>query len=97
MGLVSRLSLASHLDWPIPRLTQGPSWWRTHLSVKMDFSVRASERLAGHIVSSLLLLAPPEFWLVELHSLSGPPTVRQLRQAVIIIPGQGGQFWSTVP
>lgn len=33
MGLVSRLSVANPL-------TQGPSWWRTHHSAKMDSSKR---------------------------------------------------------
>ena len=61
MGLVSRLSVANHLAWPIFRLTQGPLWWRVHLSAKMDSSGRVSGRLAGHIISSLLLSAPPEF------------------------------------
>ena len=58
MGLVSGLSLASHLTWPIFGLTQGPCWWLVHLSAKMDFGVRVSGRLA---ISSLLFLAPPEF------------------------------------
>jgi len=38
---------------------------------------------------SFLLAAPP--------SLLGPPVVRQLRQVVIIVPGQGGWFRSTTP
>ena len=61
MRLVSRLSLASNLAWPISGLTQGPSRWHLHLSATMDSSVRVSGRLAGHIISSLLLSAPPEF------------------------------------
>lgn len=32
MGLVSELSLASHLAWPVFDLTQGPSWWFESLS-----------------------------------------------------------------
>ena len=51
----------NHLAWAIFGLTQGPSWWLTHLSAKMDSSMKDSGRLVGHIVSSLLLLAPPEF------------------------------------
>ena len=47
MGLVSRLSLASHLAWPMFCLTQ-PPWWHAHLSVKMDSSEKDSGRLVGH-------------------------------------------------
>ena len=77
MRLVSGLSLANHRAWPISGLIQGPSRWCTHLSAKMDSNVRASGRLAGHIIFSLILLAPPYFsWLdfeAALQSLSGPP------------------------
>ena len=79
MRLVSGLSLASHRACPIFGLIQGPSQWHTHLPAKMDSNVRASGRLAGHIIFSLILLAPPYFsWLdfeAALHSLSGPPVV----------------------
>ena len=44
-GLVSGLSLATHLAWPIFGLTQGPSWWQMHLSAKIDFSAKDSGRL----------------------------------------------------
>ena len=37
MGLVSGFSLANHS-------TQGPSWWRTHCSAKMDASKKDSGR-----------------------------------------------------
>ena len=47
MGLVSRLSLASHLAWPMFCLTQ-PPWWHAHFSVKMDSSEKDSGRLVGH-------------------------------------------------
>lgn len=46
-----------------------------------------------------VLASPPSFWILPnspskfsagaLHSLSRPPTVRQLLQAVLIMPGQG--------
>ena len=79
MRLVSGLSQANHCAWPIFGVIQGPSQWCTHLSAKMDSNVRASGRLAGHSISSLILLAPPYFsWLnieVAPHSLSGPPVV----------------------
>ena len=58
------MGLVSDCLWPII-LTQGPSWRRTHLSAKMDSRVRLSGRLAGHIISFLLLLAPPEFFWVS--------------------------------
>ena len=64
LGFVSRLSLAHHLPWPVFGLTQGPFWWCAHLSAKMDSSVRVSGRLAGRIIS-LLLLAPPGFFWVS--------------------------------
>ena len=56
MGLVSRFSLANHL-------TQGPSWWHTHCSAKMDSSEEDSGRLAGHMDwHFLFLLHFPEFF-----------------------------------
>lgn len=62
-----------------------PSWWCSYLSAKRDSSARDSGRL---VVSSWLLLkAAP--W-----SLSGPPVVRLLRQAAIIMPGSFSQ-WSS--
>ena len=42
---------------PIFGLTQGPSWWCTHLSAKMDSSVRVSGRLGQDILSP-----PSSFW-----------------------------------
>ena len=97
MGLVSGLSLASHLAWPILGLAQGPSWWRPHLSAKMEATAKDS----GRLVVSFLLLAPLKFsWLVfraARSSLSGLPVVRQLLQETIIMRGQGGWFLSTVP
>ena len=52
MGLVSRLSLASH--FLIQSLTQGPFWWCTHLSAKMNSGAKDSGRLVGHMDWSLL-------------------------------------------
>ena len=80
-------------------LTQGPSWWREHLSAKTESSVRVSGRLAGHIMGwhLLPLLGPSQIILAALCSLLGPPVVKQLMQAVLILPGEGGQFWSMVP
>ena len=39
IGLVSGLALANHLSWPVFALTQGSSWWLTHLIAKMDSSI----------------------------------------------------------
>ena len=54
MGLVSWFSLGIIL-------TQGPSWWCTHCSAKLDSSKDDSGRLVGHVVSpfdlSQILLA----------------------------------------
>ena len=58
MGLVSGLSLANHLAWPIFGLTQGPSWWRAHLSPKMDSSRKDSGRLVVSSLSWPLLNSP---------------------------------------
>ena len=55
MGLVSRLSLANHLAWPIFGLTQGPSLWPARLSAKMDSSAEESGRLTGHTMGWCLL------------------------------------------
>lgn len=62
MGLVSMLSLASHLAQPILGLVQGPSWWCPHLSAKMDSSTKDP----GKLVISSLLLAPSQVLLVSL-------------------------------
>ena len=68
MGLVSGLSLASYLAWPIFGLTQGPSWWHVHLSAKMDSSEEDSGKLVGHMDWRLL---PPfvasQILLVSFH------------------------------
>ena len=63
MGLVSGLSL------PII-LTQSPSWWRTHRSVKMD----ASERDSGKWTDTrcLLLTLLELFWLVVAYQFCIP-------------------------
>lgn len=76
----SGLSLASHPAWPM--------FGVTHLSAKVDSPAGD----CGRVVISSLLLAPPKSWLVfraASCSLLGPPIVRQLTQAVVIVPGQG--------
>ena len=92
MGLVSWFSLASHLAWPIFGLTQGPSWWYTHLSAKLDSSVRVSGRPVGCMVSSFLFVPSQILPVRNTTFLIRPPLARQLRQVVIIMPGQGRQF-----
>ena len=98
--LVSRLSVASHLALPKFDLTQGPSWGRMPLSVRVGSSTRVSGRLAGHIMGyCLLALSGPSQILPigfvggssVLCSLLGPHVARHLIQA----PSR--QFWSTVP
>ena len=61
MGLVSGLSLASHLACARVWSDSGSFLVAVHPSAKMDPSVRAAGRLTGRIISSLLLLAPPKF------------------------------------
>ena len=103
--LISRLSLASHLAWPICGLTQGPSWWGSYLSPKMDSSKKSPGILAGQYCGGA---SPPSFWPLQnfphvrfwgaaLCSWLGPPVVRQLMQAVIIMPDQDMWFWSMIP
>lgn len=60
--------------------------------------------LIRHIMGGCFLPLPPtqptslcKFSLEAPCSLSGPPTVRQLMQVDIILPGQGRQFWLMVP
>ena len=64
MGLVSMLSLANHLAWPIGGLAQSSSLWQAHLSTKMDSSTKDPRKL----VLSLFLWGPPKTsWLVLGH------------------------------
>lgn len=72
MGLVSGLSLASHLAHQRCLVTQGPSWWCARDSANVDSNVRASGKLAGCFVSPLRLLALPEF--LQVCSLASPPS-----------------------
>ena len=64
--------------WPVI-LTQGPFWWCTHHSAKMDSSEKDSGRLVGQMGWSLLspfdLSRILSFGgsLLVLHSLPGPP------------------------
>ena len=82
--------------WPIILLVapmwsdSGPSWWRKHLSAKVNSSVRVSGRLAGHIMGSCLLspFGPSRIL---------PPFVRQLMQAVIWCLAKADNFLSMVP
>ena len=64
------------------------------------------ERASGRLGQDICLLPPPfgpsrilpvRFQRQHCVLLSGPPVARQLRQVIIILPGQGGQFWSMVP
>ena len=57
MGLVSALSLASHLSWPIFGLTQGLGGAR--VSARMDSSTKDSERI-GRVCYGLA--SPASFW-----------------------------------
>ena len=59
MGLVSGLSLANRLAWPIFGLTFGPFWRCAHLSAKVDSSAKDSGRLVGQNYG---LVSPPSFW-----------------------------------
>lgn len=105
-GLWSQVSFQV-VSWPISLLglylvTQSPSWWCLCLSAKMDSSRRVSGRLGQDASSPPLSFcplpnSPSQFSVAAPRSLSGLPDVRQLLQTVIIMPGHGGQFRSTVP
>ena len=90
MGLVSGLSLASHL-------TQSPSWWCMPCSAKMGAREKDSGRWSD--MWCPLLTFPELFRLVGGGllvpcPLPGPPVLKQLRQMVTMVPGQGGRFQS---
>ena len=100
MGLVSGLSLANHLAWPV----FGLIWSflvHEHLSSKMDSSVKDSGRLAGHIMGWRLrpLVAPPESSRLV---FGGGSTMFLIGSSCCETaqaggPGQSGWFPSTVP
>ena len=92
MGLLFWFSLAGHLAGPIFGLTQGPPWLCTHLSAQLDSSVRVSGRLVGCMVSSLLFVPSQILPVRNSTFFIRLPVARQLRQVVIIMPGQGRQF-----
>ena len=75
------MGLVSGFRWPII-LTQGPSWWHTHRSTKMDFSKNDSGRSLGHTDWHLLSpfdlsqILPVGGSLLVLRSLPRPPVVR---------------------
>ena len=90
MGLVSRLSLANHSD-------SGSS-----LVVPTSLSQDGFQREGFWEVGRIYWLLPSPFgpsWTLSCYflevvppSLPGPPIVRQLRQGIIIMPGQSGQL-----
>ena len=89
MGLISRLSLASHSD--------SESFLVVHTLFSQDWCQQEGFwEVVGHVVSpfdlSWTLLVGGGF-LVPC-SLPGPPVVKQLMQMVTIVPGQGGRFQS---
>ena len=63
MGFISRLPLACSYIW----YDHGPSWWYTHLSAKVDSNMRASWRLARHIMGLHFL---PPFGPSQIQSVS---------------------------
>ena len=66
-GVLSGLSLAGHLAWPVFSLTPGPCWWCAHLSAKMNFGSKDSGKLAGHIVGWCLLPPFGPSWVFPFH------------------------------
>lgn len=120
MGLVARLSLASHLAHQIRLVTQGlpdgarvtrpmsiAVWgllggWLDILSPPSSFwpCLNSSGFVRWHLLPPIIRFYPEFCPLVFRGSsvfLIGPSAVRQFRQAVIIMPGQGRWFPSLVP
>ena len=102
MGLVSWWSLASHLVWPIFSLTQGPSWWHSHLSAKMDSHKKDARRLVEHIMGWCLLpsWAPPRFSQLVFDSrsvfLTREGNGNPLWYSCLENPMDGGAWWAAV-
>ena len=63
IGVLSGLSLAGHLAWPVFSLTPGPCWWCAHLSAKMNFGSKDSGKLAGHTGGWCLLPPFSHSWI----------------------------------
>ena len=64
VGLVSRLSVASHLTLPIFDLTQGPSWG--HMPLLVRIGLGGWQNILWAIFSSFFLAPPKSFQLVLL-------------------------------
>ena len=89
MGLVSRLSLASHSD--------SESFLVVHALFSQDGCQRGGFwEVVGHVVSpfdlSRTLLVGGG--LLVPCSVPEPPVIKQLMQMVTVVPGQRGQFQS---
>ena len=83
-------------------MTQGHSWWHVHRSAKVDSSKKDSGRLVGLIdwllsAFDLSAILPIGSSLLVLHSLPGPPIVRELMRVSMISSGQGMWFLSVLP
>ena len=88
MGLVYRLSLASHSD--------SESFLVVHTLFSQEGCQRRFWKVVGHVVSPFDLseTLPVGGVFLVLHSLSGSPVIKQLMQIVTMVPGQGGRFQS---
>ena len=89
MELVSGLSLASHSD--------SESFLVVHALFRQDGGQREGFwEVVGQVVSpfDLSQTLPVGEGLLVSCSLSEPPVVKQLRQMVTMVPGQGGRFQS---
>ena len=89
MGLVSGLSLANHSD--------SESFLVVHALFSQDGCQREGFwEVVGHVVSPFDLSPtfPVGGGLLVPCSLPGSPLLKQLRQMVTMVPGQGGRFQS---
>ena len=92
MGLISGLSLASHLAQPIIGLAQGRFWWHVCLSANMDS--RANGCLLPPMGPSHILLVSLQGCTLFLIRASSCETAHA---RAITVLGQGRQFQSIVP
>ena len=89
MGLVSGLSLANHSD--------SESFLVVHALFSQDGCQREGFwDVVGNMVSpfDLSRTLPVGGGLLVLCFLPGPPVIKQLKQMVTMVPGQGGRFQS---
>ena len=92
MRLVSGLSLANHFHFNL-----GPFLVTSTSFSQDEFQKKESGKLRGSSIFWPCLNSSGQLLTVAPYSLLGPSIVRQLRQVVVMVAGQGGWFQSIVP